>query len=144
MGLPEVVVTPRNNLNLGETVNRGRNAAGNVGKEILSAVTPLGDIESAKGIYNDATSGNYGSAALGLGLLALPNFIAKPLKAFKRVGSKVIRDFTNSRKLGIVSPQFKQSSRFKSELDWYYHKIIKVSGNMSKPANKLIEVTTIT
>ena len=104
VGLPEVVV---NNLNLGETVNRGRNAAGNVGKEILSAVTPLGDIESAKGIYNDATSGNYGSAALGLGLLALPNFIAKPLKAFKRVGSKVIRDFTNSRKLGIVSPQFK-------------------------------------
>lgn len=98
VGLPEVVVTPRNNLNLGETVNRGRNAAGNVGKEILSAVTPLGDIESAKGIYNDATSGNYGSAALGLGLLALPNFIEKPLKAFKRVGSKVIRDFTSSRR----------------------------------------------
>lgn len=73
--MPEVVVTPRNNLNLGEAVNKGRNAAGNVGKEILSAVTPLGDIESAKGIYNDATSGNYGSAALGLGLLALPNFI---------------------------------------------------------------------
>lgn len=110
VGLPEVVVTPRNNLNLGEAVNRGRNAAGNVGKEILSAVTPLGDIESAKGIYNDATSGNYGSAALGLGLLALPNFIAKPLKAFKRVGSKVIRDFTNSRKLGIVSPQFQGKS----------------------------------
>lgn len=110
VGLPEVVVTPRNNLNLGEAVNRGRNVAGNVGKEILSAVTPLGDIESAKGIYNDATSGNYGSAALGLGLLALPNFIAKPLKAFKRVGSKVIRDFTNSRKLGIVSPQFQGKS----------------------------------
>lgn len=73
VGLPEVVVTPRNNLNLGEAVNRGRNAVGNVGKEILSAVTPLGDIESAKDIYNDATSGNYGSAALGLGLLALPN-----------------------------------------------------------------------
>lgn len=129
VGLPEVVVTPRNNLNLGEAVNRGRNAAGNVGKEILSAVTPLGDIESAKGIYNDATSGNYGSAALGLGLLALPNFIAKPLKAFKRVGSKVIRDFTNSRKLGIVSPQFKQSSRFKSELDWSPKSWFEEAGN---------------
>lgn len=129
VGLPEVVVTPRNNLNLGETVNRGRNAAGNVGKEILSAVTPLGDIESAKGIYNDATSGNYGSAALGLGLLALPNFIEKPLKAFKRVGSKVIRDFTNSRKLGIVSPQFKQSSRFKSELDWSPKSWFEEAGN---------------
>lgn len=129
VGLPEVVVTPRNNLNLGEAVNRGRNAAGNVGKEILSAVTPLGDIESAKGIYNDATSGNYGSAALGLGLLALPNFIAKPLKAFKRVGSKVIRDFTNSRKLGIVSPQFKQSSKFKSELDWSPKSWFEEAGN---------------
>lgn len=129
VGLPEVVVTPRNNLNLGETVNRGRNAAGNVGKKILSAVTPLGDIESAKGIYNDATSGNYGSAALGLGLLALPNFIAKPLKAFKRVGSKVIRDFTNSRKLGIVSPQFKQSSKFKSELDWSPKSWFEEAGN---------------
>lgn len=129
VGLPEVVVTPRNNLNLGEAVNRGRNAAGNVGKEILSAVTPLGDIESAKGIYNDATSGNYGSAALGLGLLALPNFIEKPLKAFKRVGSKVIRDFTNSRKLGIVSPQFKQSSKFKSELDWSPKSWFEEAGN---------------
>lgn len=129
VGLPEVVVTPRNNLNLEEAVNRGRNAAGNVGKEILSAVTPLGDIESAKGIYNDATSGNYGSAALGLGLLALPNFIEKPLKSFKRVGSKVIRDFTSSRKLGIVSPQFKQSSKFKSELDWSPKSWFEEAGN---------------
>lgn len=110
VGLPEVVVTPRNNLNLGEAVNKGRDAVGNIGKEILSTVTPLGDIESAKGIYNDATSGNYKSAAVGLGLLALPNFIKKPVKALKQVGSKVVRDFTNSRKLGIVSPQFQGKS----------------------------------
>lgn len=128
MGLPEVVVTPRNNLNLGEAVNRGRNAAGNVGKEILSAVTPLGDIESARDIYNDTTSGNYGSAVLGLRLLALSNFMAKPLKVFRRVGSKVIRDFTNSRKLGIVSPQFKQSSKFKS--DWSPKSWFEEAGNL--------------
>lgn len=72
VGLPEVVVTPRNNLNLGGAVNRGRDAAGNVGKEILSAVTPLGDIESAKGIYNDFKEGNYTASVLGLTLLALP------------------------------------------------------------------------
>ncbi|UBE40155.1 hypothetical protein K6V31_09950 [Bacteroides stercoris] len=101
VGLPEVIVTPRNNLNLGEAVNRGRNAAGNVGKEILSAVTPLGDIESAKGIYNDATSGNYGSAALGLGLLALPNFIEKPLKAVRRVG----KDYVMIAKDAVGSPK---------------------------------------
>lgn len=101
VGLPEVVVTPRNNLNLGEAVNRGRNAAGNVGKEILSAVTPLGDIESAKGIYNDATSGNYGSAAVGLGLLALPNFIKKPLKIARRIGT----DYAMIAKDAVGSPK---------------------------------------
>ena len=101
VGLPEVVVTPRNNLNLGEAVNRGRNAAGNVGKEILSAVTPLGDIESAKGIYNDVTSGNYRSASLGLGLLALPNFIEKPLKAVRRVG----KDYVMIAKDAVGSPK---------------------------------------
>ena len=83
VGLPEVVVTPRNNLNLGEAVNRGRDAAGNVGKEILSAVTPLGDIESAKGIYNDFKEGNYTASVLGLTLLALPNFISKPFRKLK-------------------------------------------------------------
>lgn len=83
VGLPEVVITPRNNLNLGEAVNRGRDAAGNVGKEILSAVTPLGDIESAKGIYNDFKEGNYTASVLGLTLLALPNFISKPFRKLK-------------------------------------------------------------
>lgn len=84
--LPEVTVTPRN-INLAGAVDRGRRTVGNMGKEILSATTPLGDIESAKDIYQDARSGNYGQAALVL----LPNFIEKPLKALKRVGKKVVK-----------------------------------------------------
>ena len=88
--LPEVTVTPRN-INLAGAVDRGRRTVGNMGKEILSATTPLGDIESAKDIYQDARSGNYGQAALGAGLLLLPNFIEKPLKALKRVGKKVVK-----------------------------------------------------
>ena len=88
--LPEVTVTPRN-INLAGAVDRGRRTVGNMGKEILSATTPLGDIESAKDIYQDAKSGNYGQAALGAGLLLLPNFIEKPLKALKRVGRKVVK-----------------------------------------------------
>lgn len=88
--LPEVTVTPRN-INLAGAVDRGRRTVGNMGKEILSATTPLGDIESAKDIYQDAKSGNYGQAALGAGLLLLPNFIEKPLKALKRVGKKVVK-----------------------------------------------------
>lgn len=74
--LPEVTVTPRN-INLAGAVDRGRRTVGNMGKEILSATTPLGDIESAKDIYQDARSSNYGQAALGAGLLLLPNFIEK-------------------------------------------------------------------
>ena len=54
--LPEVTVTPRN-INLAGAVDRGRRTVGNMGKEILSATTPLGDIESAKDIYQDARSG---------------------------------------------------------------------------------------
>ena len=88
--LPEVTVTPRN-INLAGAVDRGRRTVGNMGKEILSATTPLGDIESAKDIYQDAKFGNYGQAALGAGLLLLPNFIEKPLKALKRVGRKVVK-----------------------------------------------------
>nr|UWH95897.1 MAG: Mannosyl-glycoprotein endo-beta-N-acetylglucosaminidase [Bacteriophage sp.] len=88
--LPEVTVTPRN-INLAGAVDRGRRTVGNMGKEILSATAPLGDIESAKDIYQDARSGNYGQAALGAGLLLLPNFIEKPLKALKRVGKKVVK-----------------------------------------------------
>lgn len=88
--LPEVTVTPRN-INLAGAVGRGRRTVGNMGKEILSATTPLGDIESAKDIYQDAKFGNYGQAALGAGLLLLPNFIEKPLKALKRVGRKVVK-----------------------------------------------------
>lgn len=88
--LPEVTVTPRN-INLAGAVGRGRRTVGNMGKEILSATTPLGDIESAKDIYQDTKFGNYGQAALGAGLLLLPNFIEKPLKALKRVGRKVVK-----------------------------------------------------
>lgn len=94
--LPEVTVTPRN-INLAGAVDRGRRTVGNMGKEILSATTPLGDIESAKDIYQDAKSGNYGQAALGAGLLLLPNFIEKPLKALKRVGRKVVKPLASNK-----------------------------------------------
>ena len=142
VGLPEVVVTPRNNLNLGEAVNRGRNAAGNVGKEILSAVTPLGDIESAKDIYNDATSGNYGSAALGLGLLALPNFIEKPLKAVRRVGKDYVmiakdavgspKRFIQARKEGTYPLTYKERKNYLENV----HKKGKVAASRVKTNNQ--------
>lgn len=98
--LPEVTVTPRN-INLAGAVDKGRRTVGNMGKEILSATTPLGDAESAKEIYQNARFGNYGQAALGAGLLLLPNFIEKPLKALKRVG----KDYITITKDAVGSPK---------------------------------------
>lgn len=122
--LPEVTVTPRN-INLAGAVDRGRRTVGNMGKEILSATTPLGDIESAKDIYQDARSGNYGQAALGAGLLLLPNFIEKPLKALKRVGKDYVtitKDFVSSpkrfrqaRKDGTYPLTYKERRRYLEE-----------------------------
>lgn len=96
-----------------------------MGKEILSATTPLGDIESAKDIYQDAKSGNYGQAALGAGLLLLPNFIEKPLKALKRVGKDYViitKDFVSSpkrfrqaRKDGTYPLTYKERRRYLEE-----------------------------
>lgn len=122
--LPEVTVTPRN-INLAGAVDRGRRTVGNMGKEILSATTPLGDIESAKDIYQDARSGNYGQAALGAGLLLLPNFIEKPLKTLKRVGKDYViitKDFVSSpkrfrqaRKDGTYPLTYKERRRYLEE-----------------------------
>lgn len=119
--LPEVTVTPRN-INLAGAVDRGRRVAGNIGKEILSATTPLGDIESAKDIYQDTTSGNYGQAALGAGLLLLPNFIEKPLKTLKRVGKDYItitkdvvsspKKFMQARKEGTYPLTYKERRNY--------------------------------
>lgn len=122
--LPEVTVTPRN-INLAGAVDRGRRTVGNMGKEILSATTPLGDIESAKDIYQDARSGNYGQARLGAGLLLLPNFIEKPLKTLKRVGKDYViitKDFVSSpkrfrqaRKDGTYPLTYKERRRYLEE-----------------------------
>lgn len=119
--LPEVTVTTKN-INLAGAVDRGRRAVGDVGREILSATTPLGDIESAKDIYQDAKSGNYGQAALGAGLLLLPNFIEKPLKTLKRVGKDYViitKDFVSSpkrfrqaRKDGTYPLTYKERRRY--------------------------------
>lgn len=119
--LPEVTVTTKN-INLAGAVDRGRRAVGDVGREILSATTPLGDIESARDIYQDARSGNYGQAALGAELLLLPNFIEKPLKTLKRVGKDYViitKDFVSSpkrfrqaRKDGTYPLTYKERRRY--------------------------------
>ena len=49
--------------------------------EIESMVPFIGDAADINNVSSDFSSGNYGAAALGAGLLLLPNAIEKPLKA---------------------------------------------------------------
>ena len=50
---------------------------------LISAFTPIGDVEQVGLAAENAKQGNYGQAALGLGMLVLPNFLAKAIRARK-------------------------------------------------------------
>lgn len=74
--------------------------------EIESMIPFIGDAADINNVSSDFSSGNYGAAALGAGLLLLPNVIEKPLKA---VGKVV--------KQGIKKRFGKDSKFLKSRLD---------------------------
>lgn len=95
IGLPDIVITPRNNLNLTSAVNEGRSRIGKLGVEVLSMATPVGDVQSVYEIGKDVKSGNYGQAALGVGLMLLPNVVEKPLKRIGKLlkkNKKVVKE----------------------------------------------------
>ena len=92
IGLPEITVTPRNNLNLASAVTEGMNQVGRDLVEASTYVTPLGDAEEVYNIGKDFYGGNYGQAFMGLGLFALPGSIGKlyrKAKNFSRKGSVI-------------------------------------------------------
>ena len=68
-------------------------------KDILTMIPYMGDALDAGYVYTDINRGNYGKAAVGLGLLALPNVVEKP---FKRVGKKAFN------LLGEYMPNYKK------------------------------------
>lgn len=80
LSLPDIEITPRNNLNLAGSVSKAMDNVARSGVNMATYVTPLGDVEDAYNIAKDINIGNYGQAALGIGLMALPNFIEKPLR----------------------------------------------------------------
>lgn len=92
LGLPDVVITPKNNLSLEGTVNKGRKVVGDMGREIISTITPLGDVESVYQIGKDVINDNYKQAVLEAGLILLPNIIEKPVK--KLIPRKVIKELS--------------------------------------------------
>ena len=97
LSLPDVVITPRNNLNLASVVTEGRNKIGRAGGELLSMTTPVGDVESVYEIGKDISTGNYSQAAIGAGLMLLPNFIEKSIKPIRRLfkKSKINKELEN-------------------------------------------------
>lgn len=60
------------------------------GKNALTMTPFVGDVLDLGNVYTDFNKGNYGMAATGLGLLALPNFIEKPLKT---IGRPIMKSF---------------------------------------------------
>ena len=91
ISLPDIEITPRDNLNLASSVTQAQNNFGNAIKEAATYVTPLGDAEEAYSIYQDIDQGDYSSAAIGLGLMAMPNMIGKPLK---QLGLRAVRSLS--------------------------------------------------
>lgn len=116
IGLPDIVVTPRNNLNLASAVNEGRNRIGKLGVEVLSMATPVGDVQSVYEIGKDVKSGNYGQAALGAGLMLLPNVVEKPLKRIGKLlkkNKKIVNELQldNVKNWVALNPVFKGLGR---------------------------------
>lgn len=111
LSLPDVVITPRNNLNLASVVTEGRNKIGRAGGELLSMTTPVGDVESVYEIGKDINTGNYSQAALGAGLLLLPNVIDKPIKKF--IKAKLLSNAIDNSNIVANSLQPKPTVRTK-------------------------------
>ena len=79
--LPEVVVKGRDYTKPYESAYEGNPK---LTSEILRFLPGIGDVLDVADIAKDAYNGNYLSAGIGAGMLALPNFIEKPLKAVRK------------------------------------------------------------
>mgnify|MGYP003419678052 CR=1 FL=1 len=87
-GLPDIVITPKNNLSLG-TYNYNKEVAKNVA-DAASFVPGVGEVIDATVAAQDASEGDYTTAAgLGLGLF-IPNVIEKPAKWLWKKGKSAL------------------------------------------------------
>lgn len=82
--------TEQEKLTATRLANRQQNQE--IGKEILLNMPGISDINDVYQIGKDAYNGNYLNAGIGLGLLALPNVIEKPIKY---VGKGIKKLYTN-------------------------------------------------
>lgn len=133
IGLPEVKVTPSNNTDLGVTM-QGR---GNFGKNIAE-FTPVGDVIDIYNIGKDTYKGNYGQAALGAGLMFLPDVVAKPVKRLFRKANKWITAPKRADKLSdrILNDQ---QDLLKEENDIKFHHRDNFEDRVSKEEQEFIK-----
>lgn len=149
VGLPDVVITPRNNLNLASTIAQGRNEIARGVADAATYVTPLGDVEGAYQIYQDANAGNYGSAMAGLALMALPGSIERLFRRGKNASKKISRlnivDIENNAKVLTINPTLQKvqtgdNAFFNDQVKQLYQKeqadIIKHNREFLKTFNK--------
>ena len=78
-------------------------------RDILGFVPYVGDALDIADICKDISKGQYGKAAIGLGLLAVPNVVEKPLKL---IGRKAIKRLSDAEKLDIPKGERKSPSPY--------------------------------
>jgi hypothetical protein len=82
------------------------------GKDALTMTPFVGEALDLGNVYQDASKGNYGAAAIGLGTFLLPNFIEKPLKKVIKYTDELPRKFFNA-----AAPLYE-----KGEVKWHRFK----------------------
>lgn len=89
--LPEVTVTPQNNIDLAGYMQKG-----DFIKEAMS-FTPVGDVEDIYNIGKNLYDKNYAQAALGAGLFFLPDIVSKPVKKIvKKLSLDDVKDWSDN------------------------------------------------
>lgn len=72
IGLPDIPITVKDNLNLAAAVQAGQDQIAGIGKEVFANLTPYGDLESAVYAYDAAKNKDWlGLGLAGLGMLPL-------------------------------------------------------------------------
>lgn len=116
---PQITITPRDNLDLSTSIDRGRRAFGDIGKEVISNTTPFGDIESAVYAYDAFKDNDW----LGLGLS-----LAGTLPLVPRV--------SRAAKNKITRPTPTVNKNTEKLIDAQFDKIEKEKQQLSKVANE--------
>lgn len=90
---PQVTITPRNNISLVPSIDKGRRAFGDIGKEVLSNLTPFGDIEQrAQDVLLKANNESY---RLAERLMEDPDYIRRAGEVARKYGDDYLTTYAD-------------------------------------------------